>query len=402
LTTETPQIEELREWKLDKTKKPKRIKTKQKKKTKSSRKQLLLVAIIVFLGTVLLAYDYQIIRETKINDDWHQRLNKVEWQNERLTRELKELQTELEILQNEHEETLKAKQNLEKKLEQAQIALKNPWINGSILMTYVWPTNINQIVTPIVIDFPEGLIFNTTILHLRTYNVTIFWTNQPISTFDGEIRYNVTTFLNPQVPSLEMLFSQYQAPEEIRGYLQTSKDYTCTKEELKELLALIEPEDTLGSVLLKTLGYAASLYPEANTCSPRTLKAVGLFRTIGIPSREAYGFIPDWPTEKVYKDYWGPHSAHAWVQVYVDGCWLDYNPSPVQGDAAKRLLNQEFLDDQITTIQQYFSVRPSLVAKTKYEFRIYGKTIAETEDSATYSIVIKTYPLKTNQNPNSK
>ncbi len=54
-------------------------------------------------------------------------------------------------------------------------------------------------------------------------------------------------------------------------------------------------------------------------------------RTLGVPSRVAIGFVPGELTDAGYQVR--GRDAHAWPEVYVDGRWVAYEPTPSRGVA---------------------------------------------------------------------
>jgi transglutaminase-like putative cysteine protease len=54
-------------------------------------------------------------------------------------------------------------------------------------------------------------------------------------------------------------------------------------------------------------------------------------RTLGIPSRVAIGYIPNERTGRVYQVR--GRDAHAWPEVYIDGRWVAFEPTPGRGVA---------------------------------------------------------------------
>ena len=63
-------------------------------------------------------------------------------------------------------------------------------------------------------------------------------------------------------------------------------------------------------------------------CEYFATAAVLLFRTAGVPARYVTGFLVN-PTDREGGVYWvRSRHAHAWVRVWMDGKWQDFDPTP--------------------------------------------------------------------------
>jgi hypothetical protein len=58
-----------------------------------------------------------------------------------------------------------------------------------------------------------------------------------------------------------------------------------------------------------------------------------LARTLGIPSRVAIGYIPNERQGDLFQVR--GKDAHAWPEVFIDGKWVSYEPTPGRGNAAQ-------------------------------------------------------------------
>ena len=302
----------------------------QKKKSNKLLKQLRLV-IIVFVITALIAYDYQIVRERQVEEEWSQKLSKVERKNKMLLEQTKEL----ELLRNEAQELKKQNQQLEKENQQLLKELEqfkdiistakqefwNQLGENSVLVTYLGTSEISQNninVTCFFLNDTKALVELITMRDIDIYhnNISIVYSSMLIN---ESLRFEewVQTKKNPNPSELQTLWKNYVLVDnfytqmtDVYNFNQTTKDYA---------LSLINPEDTMENVIYKILLNVDS--KEDRNCYRRSKQAIILLRSLGIESRMKAGKIGP----SLVGSSRMTKSSHAWIEVHIGNCWLEYN-----------------------------------------------------------------------------
>ncbi len=328
LTTETPQLEEPRETQPVEKRKPRqpereKIKQKQENKSKGLLRRLTLVAIVIFVATALVAYDYQITQYREAKEEWNKKLSKVEQKNEALLQQVKELEVFRDETQRLQEENQQLRYELNQIKDAISMAKQEFWdtIGTNSVPVIFWKIaeidqNINA--TYFFLNGTRAPVETTVIKDADIYhnNISVAYSLGPLNeNLRVEIWVQTKENLNP--PELQIPWKDYVPIDSL--YTQKTDEYYFNQTTRDYALSLISPSDTTEDVIDKII---VDVYDksENKNCQILSKKLITVLRSVGIESRIKIGLFGPYDIGDSIES-----GGHAWVEIRIGGCWLEYN-----------------------------------------------------------------------------